>query len=268
VTTPTPARAAFADALEARHLADLTTSEFTRAVRALSTRYVEERRQLPARSPLDSAGKRAAFGLFYAQLHLCTVEAFLAERADAPTDLQQVVDLGCGTGVCGAALAMHSSPPATLLGVDGHPWALDEARWNWRALGLTGRAVRGDLARTVRDLAAPGRANVARLGVIAGWAINELPPPARAQVIGGLRTLVDRGATVLVFEPLARAIAPWWDDAVAALGPAVRFAGDWKSEAPLPARLADLSRAAGFSPRVPGARVLYAGQGFSPAEHP
>lgn len=256
--TPTSRRAGFADALEARHLANLTTSEFTRAVRALSTRYVEDRRQLPSRSPLDSAGKRAAFGLFYAQLHLCTVEAFLAERPDVRTDLTQVIDLGCGTGVCGAALALHQSPPATLLGVDGHPWALDEARWNWRTLGLTGRVVRGDLARTVRDLATPGRGDVTRTGLIAGWALNELPPPTRAQVLGGLRTLVDRGATVIVFEPLARGIAPWWDDAVAAMGPSVRYAGDWKADGPLPARLADLSRAAGFSPRVPGARVLLA----------
>lgn len=258
MSDPVTPRARFADALEARHLANLTTSEFTRAVRALSTRYVEERRQLPARSPLDSAGKRAAFGLFYAQLHLCTVEAFLAERPDVPSDLTEVIDLGCGTGVCGAALALHQSPPATLLGVDGHPWALDEARWNWRTLGLTGRTVRGDLARTVRDLTGPGRADLSRTGLIAGWALNELPAATRATVIGGLRTLVDRGATLLVFEPLARGVAPWWDDAVAALGPAVRVSGDWKSDVPLPARLADLSRAAGFSPRVPGARVLLA----------
>src|SRR6185503_19840169 len=56
-------------ALEQRHLANLTRQEFTRAVRALSARYVERRGQLPDRSLLDSAGKRAAFALFYAPLH-------------------------------------------------------------------------------------------------------------------------------------------------------------------------------------------------------
>ena len=59
-------------ALEARHLANLRVPEVTRALRALSSAYVERRRR-PASSggarpnvlgALDSAGKRAAFALF------------------------------------------------------------------------------------------------------------------------------------------------------------------------------------------------------------
>ena len=137
----------FLEALERRHLANLTRPEFTKAVRALSIRYVERRGQLPTRSPLDSAGKRAAFGLFYAPLHMLTVEAAVAAvAADArPTHL---IDLGCGTGVCSAAWAMSlPSPRPSIDGYDLHPWALDEARWNWRTLGLQGRAVRLDAVR-------------------------------------------------------------------------------------------------------------------------
>jgi len=65
-------------ALESRHMANLTRQEFTRAVRALSARYVERRNQLPDRSPLDSAGKRAAFALFYAPVHLLTTREAIA----------------------------------------------------------------------------------------------------------------------------------------------------------------------------------------------
>ena len=56
-------------ALEARHLADLRVQEATRAVCALSSAYVERRGER-MRGALDSAGKRAAFALFYAPLHL------------------------------------------------------------------------------------------------------------------------------------------------------------------------------------------------------
>ena len=46
-------------ALVARHTSTLSRAEFLKAVRALSARYVERRQELPRRSPVDSAGKRA-----------------------------------------------------------------------------------------------------------------------------------------------------------------------------------------------------------------
>src|SRR5687767_7849064 len=54
--------------LNARHLTDLRLAEVTRALRALSSAYVE-RRETAVRGALDSAGKRAAFALFYGPLH-------------------------------------------------------------------------------------------------------------------------------------------------------------------------------------------------------
>ncbi|MBI3490996.1 MAG: hypothetical protein HY047_04275, partial [Acidobacteria bacterium] len=56
-------------ALEARHLAELTFSEVSRALRALSSTYVERRAKLEEGAALDGAGKRAAFALFYGPLH-------------------------------------------------------------------------------------------------------------------------------------------------------------------------------------------------------
>ena len=57
------------EALDERHLANLTQSEATRALRALSSCYVERGQKLASGGPLDSAGKRAAFALFYSPLH-------------------------------------------------------------------------------------------------------------------------------------------------------------------------------------------------------
>jgi methylase of polypeptide subunit release factors len=144
-------RAAWLAALEQRHLANLTRQEFTRAVRALSARYVERRGQLPDRSPLDSAGKRAAFALFYAPLHFLATELVLS-RTGVRSDLKHIVDLGCGTGVCAAAWALRHENTPSLAGVDANAWAVDEARWNWRAMGLQGRATRGDLVKSARAL--------------------------------------------------------------------------------------------------------------------
>lgn len=247
---------AFLAALEQRHLANLTRPEFTKAVRALSMRYVEKRGQLPTRSPLDSAGKRAAFGLFYAPLHMLTVDAAVgAVAADArPT---HIIDLGCGTGVCSAAWALRiPDPHPTIDGFDLHPWALEEARWNWRTLGLRGRAVKLD-AVSALERAAAGRAALAGTGIIAGWAVNELDTPARARLLIALQTAITKGASFLMLEPLARGVAPWWDDWTRVLTPLGVVAGDYKFDVDLPPRLAEFSDGAGFNNRTLSARVMW-----------
>ena len=243
-------------ALEQRHLANLTTQEFTRAVRALSARYVERRSQLPDRSPLDSAGKRAAFALFYAPLHFLTAELALT-RMGVRTDLRALVDLGCGTGVCGAAWAlMHETAPS-ITGVDANAWAIEEARWNWRTMGLRGHAVRGDLLTTARGLLRQSNASLATTGVIAGWTINELAKTGRDELLDVLDQLLERGATLVVLEPLARGVAPWWNEWATRLAPRNVHEGDVKAEVDLPAPLDAFSDAAGFRKKDLGARVMY-----------
>src|SRR4051794_23726869 len=59
--------------LEARHFADLTFPEVSRALRALSSAYVERRATLGSGAALSGAGKRAAFALFYAPLHFLLI---------------------------------------------------------------------------------------------------------------------------------------------------------------------------------------------------
>src|SRR5215210_6798605 len=77
-------------ALEARHLADLTFPEVSRALRALSSAYVERRQRLAEGAALAGAGKRAAFALFYGPLHYLLireiVQALSGATGNGPAD--------------------------------------------------------------------------------------------------------------------------------------------------------------------------------------
>ena len=79
-------------ALDERHLADLTLPEIGRALRALSSCYVERRSRLVEGAALEGAGKRAAFALFYAPLHY-QATAHIVHRLEAG-DVAEIVDLG------------------------------------------------------------------------------------------------------------------------------------------------------------------------------
>jgi methylase of polypeptide subunit release factors len=128
--------------LVARHTAALTRPEFLKAVRALSARYVERRADLPRRRAADSAGKRAAFAAFYGPLHFLIVCEIVRRTGLAGVTADVVLDLGCGTGVAGAAWALSArDAPLAVVGLDRDRWALDEARWNWHRLGVWGSAL-------------------------------------------------------------------------------------------------------------------------------
>ena len=85
-----------------------------------------------------------------------------------------------------------------------------------------------------------------RLGVILGWAVNELDADRRAALLPAVLALGRAGAVVLVVEPLARTPVPWWDEWAAAFVRAGGRADEWRFPADLPPALADLDEAAGF----------------------
>ena len=95
-------------ALEQRHLRSLTFTEVRRALQALSTWYVERRHELKPGTPLNSAGKRAAFALFYGPLHYLTLRRVVRELAAHRPALDDIADLGCGTGASGAGWALEA----------------------------------------------------------------------------------------------------------------------------------------------------------------
>lgn len=251
------------DAVIARHTTALTTAEFNRALRALSVRYVERRASLAARSPIDSAGKRSAFAAFYGPLHFLTTREIVRALGAAGAELDTIVDLGCGTGVASAAWALACSGRPKLQGVDKDDWAIGEAKWNWTSLDLSGRASRGDMVRSLEGIvsAAPARGKL-RVGIAAGWSINELDPASRHSLLPLLVAAADRGATVLIVEPLARGVTPWWDDWARVFVAAGGRADEWKFDVPLPSRLAAIDESAGFRRDALGARTLWRGSGL------
>ena len=244
--------AIFADwvaALEARHLADLRVPELTRALRALSSAYVERRQAGGARQALDSAGKRAAFALFYAPLHfLVTYLVVRALDADAPPP-RAIVDVGCGTGAAGAAWATAAGGTPSIAGLDRHPWAVAEASWTYRQLGLRGRARPGDVLRLP-----PLTAGTA---VVAAYVLNELSEPMRERLETRLVEAASRGVRLLVVEPIARHVAPWWSETAARVEAAGGRADQWRFAVDLPAPLRLLDKAAGLDHRELTARSLY-----------
>ena len=244
-------------ALETRHLANLRFAEVTRALRALSWAYVERRHKVASGSTLDSAGKRAAFALYYGPLHFMATQHVVKELSAHAQS--HVVDLGCGTGTVGAAWALASPasssrrssdrPQPAVTGIDRHPWAVDEAKRTYRELGVAGQARVGDIARLP--------ALRAGSGVVAGYVLNELSDAVRRGVEDQLVAHAARGGRVLILEPIARAITPWWDETVARMATVGGRADEWKFRAEVPDLVARLGKAAGLDYRELRLRTIY-----------
>jgi SAM-dependent methyltransferase len=237
------------EALEARHLGDLTPSEVARALRALSSCYVERREKLAEGSALGSAGKRAAFALFYAPLHFLVTREVVRALPDALPPLAQVIDLGCGTGAAGAAWAIEGGA-RRITGYDRHPWAVNEANWTYRQFGLQGRAVQADIARAKLPVGGG-------TGIIAAYAVNELSNDTKRAVLPKLIDVRRLGCHLLVIEPIARRGAAWWDEWEHAVVRSQGRSDEWRFPVRLPARQQQLARAAGLNPRELTARTLW-----------
>jgi predicted RNA methylase len=234
-------------ALDERHLADFTTSEVTRALRALSSCYVERRDKLATGGPLDSAGKRAAFALFYAPLHFILTR-HIVRALSAAEGVKRIIDLGCGTGSAGAAYALEAG--AAIEGIDRNAWAVKEAEWTYRQLGLSGRAA----VATMQRVKVRGERGLA---VLASYAVNELPEVDRDALRAQLLAAHAAGSRVLIIEPIARRANRWWDGWKEAVEAAGGREDEWRFQIPLPPRQRLLAKGAGLDPRELTARTLY-----------
>jgi SAM-dependent methyltransferase len=238
-------------ALEARHLADLRFPEVSAALRALSAAYVERRVTLTQGAVLSGAGKRAAFALFYAPLHYLLVRHVVEAIPGATGGSATLVDLGCGTGASGAAWGAACTPAPRVTGIDRSAWALAEASRTYRAFGLEGRTHQADFA------AAKLQKGPAR--IVAAFAVNELMDDARQVLLTRLLDRIAQGDRVLVVEPLARFVAPWWNRWRKAFETVGGRADEWRFRAELPPIVAKLDRAAGLDHRELTGRSLWSG---------
>jgi SAM-dependent methyltransferase len=245
-------------ALEAKHLAELTFSEVSRALRALSSTYVERRQKLASGAALSGAGKRAAFALFYGPLHHLLLAHIVASLPDATTrKVDALLDLGCGTGASGAAWAGCRLWPADgkreggprVVGIDRHPWVLSEAAATYRAFGIAATVRQGDVATIVLPKSP--------VAVLAAFTMNELSDPERDALLARLVERARHGDRVLIVEPLAGFVARWWNRWRDTFEAAGGRADEWRLRTELPAIVAKLDRAAGLNHREITGRSLW-----------
>ncbi len=237
-------------ALEERHLANLTFSEVTRALRALSSTYVERRETaLAAHKALDGAGKRAAFALYYGPLHFLLI-AHIAREIGIELSPGVIVDLGCGTGVGAAALA-SSGARLSALGIDSHPWALDEARFTYTTFGMRSDVRRGHAANT----RLPHDTSI----VVAAFVVNELNAADRERLLEAFTRQPRPGARhrVLIVEPISQRVSPWWDQWAEAFTAIGGRADTWKARIEPPPLVRKLAKASGLRPELLTARSLF-----------
>jgi hypothetical protein len=238
MSAPRDRLADYVEAAEARHLANLSFPEVRRGLQALSSLYVERRARMPTGAALDGAGKRAAFALYYGPIHFLLVREIVGTLGPGRRPPGEIVDLGCGTGAAGAAWATECRPAARVRGVDLSGWAVTEAGWTYRQLGLRGRAVRGDATSTPL----PKRG----AGVVAAFTVNELGEDARHRLLPRLLDVHSTGSIVLVVEPLSRRVSPWWPAWTAAFLAAGGCVDEWRFPATLPGPTRALGKAAGL----------------------
>lgn len=235
-------------ALEERHLQELTFSEVRRAVQALSSLYVERRERIDTGAVFTGAGKRAAFAMYFAPLHFLLVREIVRALGARVREDLAILDLGCGTGVAGAAWALEFAQESQVTGVDRNRWALQECRWTYQQLGIRGAAKAADVA----TLRVP-----ASTAVVAAFTINELDPVARARFRRGFTRIAGNGAPVLIIEPIARRVNSWWNEWAEEWKALGGRNDDWRFRVDLPERLALMDKAAGLDHRELTGRSLW-----------
>lgn len=228
----------------------------SRALRALSSAYVERRGRLSEGAALDGAGKRAAFAVFYGPLHFLLVRHIVESLPGATHGSATLIDLGCGTGASGAAWASGCRATPRVIGIDRHPWAVSEASRTYRAFDIDGRARRDD----VTTAKWPGGS----ASILAAFTMNELPDGSRDEMLTRLLDRAAHGDRVLVVEPLAGFVAPWWTRWREAFESAGGRADEWRVRADLPAIVAKLDRAAGLNHREITGRSLWISRPATP----
>jgi hypothetical protein len=240
------------EALEARHLRDLRFQDVRRAVQALSSLYVERRERLGRGAALDGAGKRAAFAMYYSPLRFLLTREIARGLGMAGKSPADVLDLGCGAGAAGAAWLLEAraagAQAGSLRGIDIHPWAVEEANWTYRQLGLRGTARLGSIEKATMT---PGAT------IIAAFTINELGAELRDRMLTIFLETASRGSAILILEPIARRLTPWWDEWARRWRDAGGREDEWRFPINLPEPLARMDKAAGLNHRELTGRSLW-----------
>jgi ubiquinone/menaquinone biosynthesis C-methylase UbiE len=186
--------------------------------------------------------------MYFGPLHFLLVREIVRVLGAGIPKGAAILDLGCGTGVAGAAWAAELDPKPRVIGIDRNPWALEEARWTYRQFEVNGIGKSGDVA----SLRIP-----AATAVIAAFTINEIDESSRERLRGDFIRVARTGAPVLVIEPIARRLSAWWDDWAESWTKLGGRSDEWRFRVELPERLALMDRAAGLDHRELTGRSLW-----------
>lgn len=219
----------------------------SRSLRALSSQYVERRSTIGEGGALSGRGKRAAFALFYGPLHFLLLDHIVRGLPPSARQVETIVDLGCGTGVAGAAWATNCAPRVDVIGVDRNAWALGEATHTYRAFGVAGRTKQSTI--TTFRLPKPP------LAIVAAFTLNELEETAGDAMLD--RWLASERTQILIVEPLAGFVARWWNRWRDRFEAAGGRADEWRIRTELPPIVAKLDRAASLDHREITGRSLW-----------
>ena len=97
-----------------------------------------------------------------------------------------------------------------------------------------------------------------RSTVLAAFSVNELLDAPRGDLRERFLRHAKRGGHVLVVEPIAGFVAPWWNEWRETFESAAGGRADeWRLRAPLPAIVGKLDRAAGLNHREITGRSLW-----------
>jgi hypothetical protein len=138
-------------------------------------------------------------------------------------------------------------PAPRITGIDRNPWAAAEARWTYGLFGLEGTGK----ALDINSFRLPGNT-----ALVAAFILNELPEDARDRwkqsILGA-----ERRSPVLVVEPIAKRLSPWWDEWASDFTSAGGRSDEWRFAVVLPERLALMDKAAGLNHRELTGRSLW-----------
>src|SRR5262249_1394311 len=122
--------------------------------------------------------------------------------------------------------------------------------WTYQTFGIRGRTRRDDLVRAAASpLPSPAV-------VVAAFSVNELSNVSREQLLPRLLDRAARGDRIVIVEPLAGSVAPWWTAWREAFARGGGRADEWRFRMELPEIVARLDRAAGLDHREQTARSL------------
>ena len=116
-------------------------------------------------------------------------------------------------------------------------------------IGVNGHARIGDIARLP-----PLRGGTA---LVAGYVLNELPETLRLGVEAQILAHAAQGGRVLILEPIARGITPWWDETAARMATVGGRADEWRFRAEVPDLVARFGKAAGLDYRELRLRTIF-----------